>query len=60
MRARDVMDIETDAIKPIRPLTPDQARRRSAKQVKVQRQMRDEGQRHAENIRVLMSSDIRN
>jgi hypothetical protein len=47
------MVIEADAIKPIKPLTPDQSRKRSAKQVRVQQQMKDEGQRHAEKIRDL-------
>jgi hypothetical protein len=53
MRAGDFMVIEADAIKPIKPLTPDQSRKRSAKQVRVQQQMKDEGQRHAEKIRDL-------
>jgi hypothetical protein len=47
------MVIEADAIKPIKPLTPDQSRKRSTKQVRVQQQMKDEGQRHAEKIRDL-------
>jgi hypothetical protein len=46
MRARDVMVIEADTIKPQKPLTPEQSRKRSEKQVNVQRQVQDEDRRH--------------
>ena len=49
------MVIEADAIKPIKPLTPDQMRKRSAKQARVRTQTNDENARHSAKMRDLQA-----
>lgn len=48
----DVLD-EGGTIKPVGPLTPDQARKRAAKQASLQQRLRDEQARHAAKLRDL-------
>jgi hypothetical protein len=57
MRAREILPgwvlAEVGSIAPIKPLTPEQSRKRAAKQVKVQQQVKDEDHRHADKERDL-------
>jgi hypothetical protein len=58
MRAKEIMPsllAEIGTVKPVKPLTAEQSRKRAAKQVKVQQQVRDENQRHAAMERDLQS-----
>jgi hypothetical protein len=60
MRAREIMPswslAEVGSIEPAKPLTPEQSRKRSAKQARVQQQVQDENQRHAARERDLKAS----
>jgi hypothetical protein len=57
MRVHEFMAlIESDTIKPVKPLTPEQSRKRSEKQARVQQQVRDEDHRHAAKERDLTAS----
>ena len=62
MRAREFMELaaaievsEDDTIEPVKPLTPEQSRRRSERQNATQQKMRDEDARHATKLRDLRS-----
>jgi hypothetical protein len=58
MRAREIMFCtvaEAVPKKPEKPLTPEQAQKRSEKQARVQQQVRDEGARHAAKLQDLQS-----
>jgi hypothetical protein len=57
MRAKEILPrralAEVDTIAPVKPLTPEQSRKRAAKQAKVQAQVKDEDHRHAAKERDL-------
>jgi len=57
MRAREIVPpwwlAEVGTIAPVKPLTPEQSRKRAAKQAKVQQQVKDEDRRHATKERDL-------
>ncbi len=44
---------EVGSIAPVKPLTPEQLRKRAAKQAKVQQQVKDEDHRHTDKERDL-------
>ncbi len=57
MRALEIMPsrmlAEVGAVAPVKPLTPEQSRKRAATQAKVQQQVKDEDDRHAAKERDL-------
>jgi hypothetical protein len=57
MRAMEIMPAwllaEVGTISPVKPLTPEQSRKRADKQMKVQQQVQDEAHRHAAKERDL-------
>jgi hypothetical protein len=59
MRASEIIPswllAEVGPAKPVKPLTPEQSRKRSAKQARAQQQTNDENARHVAKIRDLQA-----